>query len=365
MIGINRKLFDRRWTRLLLGAISLLTLTVMLLGIATPDAALAWDNCPKGLTNDPYPGRCGRYVDTNDDGICDLSQSEPAASGASETTATTVATTTTAAAGEPPTGACPLGPCIGCRACVSITADVESDSSVAVGANGALTLATGSGSYGDSGSGSGTAGSSGDSAQSGVAAQSGTDASTDTTSSGGSTLLTHYLVTPIAIVFFLIYATSFILYKTKRMKVSTHRKIWNVLLLGTFLITGIFGIILAIQIDYTLPFTIPVDLLFWHVEAGIAMTLISLFHMGWHFNYYKNLVRNTRSKLREARAAERDAARRPLAEDALVAAQAREERRVLRETARARQPRAGSDGRQSGQARRPVRPRPWIQPENE
>jgi hypothetical protein len=29
--------------------------------------------CPHGLVNDPYPGRCRRYVDSDGDGICDLS----------------------------------------------------------------------------------------------------------------------------------------------------------------------------------------------------------------------------------------------------------------------------------------------------
>jgi hypothetical protein len=30
--------------------------------------------CPFGLVDDPYPGECGRYIDENNDGICDLSQ---------------------------------------------------------------------------------------------------------------------------------------------------------------------------------------------------------------------------------------------------------------------------------------------------
>ena len=36
----------------------------------------AWDDCPKGLVNDPYPGECSRYVDTDENGIC--ARSEPA-----------------------------------------------------------------------------------------------------------------------------------------------------------------------------------------------------------------------------------------------------------------------------------------------
>ena len=30
--------------------------------------------CPRGLVDDPYPGRCHRYVDRNGDDICDLSE---------------------------------------------------------------------------------------------------------------------------------------------------------------------------------------------------------------------------------------------------------------------------------------------------
>ena len=30
--------------------------------------------CPFGLVNDPYPGKCRRYVDKNNNGICDLSE---------------------------------------------------------------------------------------------------------------------------------------------------------------------------------------------------------------------------------------------------------------------------------------------------
>jgi hypothetical protein len=38
--------------------------------------ALAWDDCPFGFEDEPYPGTCWRYVDINNDGICDHSQSE-------------------------------------------------------------------------------------------------------------------------------------------------------------------------------------------------------------------------------------------------------------------------------------------------
>jgi len=30
--------------------------------------------CPRGMVNDPYPGRCHHYVDKNGNGVCDLSE---------------------------------------------------------------------------------------------------------------------------------------------------------------------------------------------------------------------------------------------------------------------------------------------------
>jgi len=37
-------------------------------------AEIAWLDCPYGRLNDPFPGRCELYVDTNNDRICDRSQ---------------------------------------------------------------------------------------------------------------------------------------------------------------------------------------------------------------------------------------------------------------------------------------------------
>lgn len=30
--------------------------------------------CPSGIVNDTFPGMCGSYTDSNDNGICDLSE---------------------------------------------------------------------------------------------------------------------------------------------------------------------------------------------------------------------------------------------------------------------------------------------------
>ena len=74
-----------------------------------------WNTCPKGLVNDPYPGRCGRYVDTDDDGICDLSQSDP------NDTSAASAVAVDDGSGSSQTDDCPLGPCAVCGICAGLS----------------------------------------------------------------------------------------------------------------------------------------------------------------------------------------------------------------------------------------------------
>ena len=55
--------------------LSILSL-LLILSFISP-ISVAWDDCPFGIVNDPFPGLCGRYIDTNGDAICDRSQEEP------------------------------------------------------------------------------------------------------------------------------------------------------------------------------------------------------------------------------------------------------------------------------------------------
>jgi hypothetical protein len=110
-------------------------------------------------------------------------------------------------------------------------------------------------------------------------------------------VFTEYNVSPIAIGLFLVYAVSFALYKTKHIKIATHRKIWNVLLLVTFLVTVGFGLTMAIRRDYALLFSFPVNMIHWHVEAGVVMTVVSIFHLSWHLGYYRDLLKSSRQRL--------------------------------------------------------------------
>ena len=97
----------------------------------------------------------------------------------------------------------------------------------------------------------------------------------------------NYYFIPIAGLLFIFYLTTLYLSRKKKIKKSLHRKIWNFILLVTFLIAGTFGIILAIIVSYGIRLNFYSDLLFWHVEMGISMAIISIFHIIWHLKYFK------------------------------------------------------------------------------
>jgi hypothetical protein len=169
-------------------------------------AVFAQQECPWGLSNDSYPGRCGLYVDNNKDGLCDRGVESKAIS-----TATTII---------PP---------------------VTTTSS----ASAAKTLQMGGG----------------------------------------------YDFINVSVLMMAAYLISFILNRTGSITIRSHRMLWNILLLFTFLVSAILGIILVLRINYGIVVQLPINMLYWHVEAGIAMTVISVFHILWHMDYFKSILR--------------------------------------------------------------------------
>jgi len=104
------------------------------------------------------------------------------------------------------------------------------------------------------------------------------------------TLTTNYHLFPLFFILSVFYGITILLAHKKLLSFATHQKIWNFFLLITFLVSGFFGIFLVMKINYGWQSTIS-NLLFWHVEAGIIMTIISFFHILWHWKYFKNYLK--------------------------------------------------------------------------
>lgn len=95
-----------------------------------------------------------------------------------------------------------------------------------------------------------------------------------------------YNLVPVILVLVIIYLFTYILVKENIITLLTHRRIWNVLLLVSFLILGILGLLLVVRVNYGWSLALPFNILYWHVEAGIVMVVITMFHIAWHWRYY-------------------------------------------------------------------------------
>jgi hypothetical protein len=180
---------------------------ILLILILIPMTTFAWEDCPYGEVNDPAPGKCGRYTDTDHDQICDLSQPTP------EDRIINPLDTKTTKINE-------------------------------------LTLNL----------------------------------------TNNKKEMTYHFI-PITLILVILYALSRLLLKKGVINLITHRRIWNIPLLITFLISGILGILLIIRINFGLSSPAKFNALFWHVEIGIIMFDICIFHIIERWYFFKNIFK--------------------------------------------------------------------------
>jgi len=96
-----------------------------------------------------------------------------------------------------------------------------------------------------------------------------------------------YYFIPILSIVFIAYLFSLFLVKSQKITLIHHRRFWNFVLLITFLVSGILGLFLAFSIDQKLSLAWYLPLIWYHVEFGIVMALVSLIHIFWHLSYFK------------------------------------------------------------------------------
>lgn len=101
----------------------------------------------------------------------------------------------------------------------------------------------------------------------------------------------RYPLFMIVIVTSLLYSVTYILAQNKTITMMMHKKIWNSVLTVSFLATSILGIMLIMRINSGHISTPPFNIMYWHVVTGIVMMTVTVFHIGWHWRYYKNLFK--------------------------------------------------------------------------
>ncbi len=95
-----------------------------------------------------------------------------------------------------------------------------------------------------------------------------------------------YAFIPITLAVIFLYLISWGFSGIGHIRNHTHRRIWNTLLLLAFLVSGLLGVFLVIQINYKLEIPWIKKVLKWHVDFGIALVCLAMIHLGWHLRYY-------------------------------------------------------------------------------
>jgi spermidine synthase len=101
----------------------------------------------------------------------------------------------------------------------------------------------------------------------------------------------NYQTIPILLILLVIYFVSILLVKFKKITLFNQRRFWNIVLLITFLGSGVLGLILAISLDQKINLPWYLQFLRLHVKFGTAMSLVSIFHLLWHLPYYKTILK--------------------------------------------------------------------------
>ena len=92
------------------------------------------------------------------------------------------------------------------------------------------------------------------------------------------------------------YLVTYVLYKTGLIRKSIHVNLWNFILFSAFLVTGGAGFILMILLDLGLFTPLNLGLLYWHVEFGITMALVTIFHILIYWKSTRRLFTGRRVK---------------------------------------------------------------------
>lgn len=191
---------------------------VLLIVLLTPIAVYAWNDCPYGLLNDPYPGQCPRYLDTNQNNICDHSESPSSGS--------------------------------------------LNNSSITTQAN-----------------------------ESSANDKNSTNNSFSDIQQARSVPSQSYNLIPIATTTLILYLITYLLYLEDRLKRSIYYVIWKYVLMASFIVTGVTGLILTIFINYGIQSSWNLTIDFWHAEFAIIMAVSTLLHIHLYWKQVKRVFK--------------------------------------------------------------------------
>lgn len=210
---------------------------------ANIDGACA-GGCPYGLSYDPYPGQCGRYVDSNGTGACDLASADVT----TQQTTSSSDTSSQDSSSQSSSSSNDNGN----------SAGVSSDNSSADNNSPNITNPDDSGSNG-------------------------LDGSTQTDG-------TNFHIIPVSLIILGAYILTYYLFKKGILNARQHKRMWNGFLTFGFLGMGITGVVLTVMINLGIQ-TLRSGLTYWHVELSLLMVLAAIIHFHIYRRPFKRMFK--------------------------------------------------------------------------
>jgi hypothetical protein len=93
------------------------------------------------------------------------------------------------------------------------------------------------------------------------------------------------------------YLITFTVYKTGLIRKSLYMNIWNMILLITIVISGLAGFVLLILLDMGVSISISPQLLYWHVEFGMTVAVVAIFHFHIYRKSFKSMFINVKRSM--------------------------------------------------------------------
>jgi hypothetical protein len=85
------------------------------------------------------------------------------------------------------------------------------------------------------------------------------------------------------------YLLTYSLYRLNIIKKSIHISLWNMIIGIAFLISAGAGFILLILLELGISLPISPELLYWHVELGVTLVLVTIFHFHIYWRSSKKM----------------------------------------------------------------------------
>lgn len=296
-------------------SVSVAVVAVALFLFFSPGFVFAqWNDCPKGEVNDPFPGECGRYIDTDKDGICDHSQPSPQERQLASQTKSEAAINqpdylaqennstenySSQSVVESEEEHLLTGQEVKEKT-VSEVAEIygidenvfaqnlSDEYGVKIKTSDSFQLLHDN--YGVSPSRvKEIAENLANSSQAGPKNNQSNSNQNQLAGSGNPSSHSKkstYPFFPILAVALFLYLFGWFWVKKGKLSRANFFRFWNFWLLISFLVSGLLGVVLVLRINYQVVVPFPFNVLYWHVEAGILMAIISVFHILWHWRYF-------------------------------------------------------------------------------